>query len=108
MFCFFSYDNVYIFEQSSLITGPNCGFGAPPNFTSTGNSITITFKSDEVVETSGFQFDYKCRDIVCDAFHPDVWQCCTSSNPCDEGQGHCSREDECLGIENLHTGASSF
>ena len=57
---FHSYDNIKIYELSSLSKGPFCGMGVPPNFTSVGNSATVTFTSDHVVEASGFHLDYQC------------------------------------------------
>ena len=69
------------------------------NFKSTSNSATVTFTSDQVVEASGFQLDYTCKNKTCDGNNPDWSSCCTSSAPCDEGQGHCDNEFECLGKE---------
>ena len=39
---------------------------------------------------------------VCNAMGNNVYSCCTSSNQCDENQGDCDSDDECIG--NLQCG----
>ena len=54
-------------EKSSSVAGPYCGNEHPPIFYSNGNSVNITFISDEFEDhnlvSSGFQIDFQCQNI---------------------------------------------
>ena len=62
----FSFDDAEIFGNS-LYAGPYCGNEHPPIFYSNGNSVNISFTSDEFEDhnlvSSGFQIDFQCQNI---------------------------------------------
>uniref|UniRef100_A0A0P6JSL8 Putative fibrillin n=1 Tax=Aedes aegypti TaxID=7159 RepID=A0A0P6JSL8_AEDAE len=65
------YDYVEIYDNSSVskpLVGRYCGMTKPPALTSSGNIVTIIFKSDSSSSKDGFSLSFLFRDVskLCD------------------------------------------
>ena len=50
------YDGLKIVDGSRTVS--YCGRGTPPDYTSSGNKISIAFKSDSSLELNGFNISF--------------------------------------------------
>ena len=89
-----------------------CGSTIPEPFTSTGQTMTVRFQTDgsvvglgfsavwrEVVSQGGVPANQQCNPQV------NHWDCCSSTNRCDEGEGDCDSDEDCIG--NLVCGSNN-